>query len=153
MKKYALAVAICLIAVMVATPAFADIFRYALVPLDSTSGASGIATLNYVKTDIDRGVDKVEVRIRCRRLKPYTDYRVGVVKVDSKVIDTIGEIEDIGWFTTTGNGVGHFHRRHYFIDGDGEEVNVKKISLVVQLKVDIKFVNILVDERLPKDRT
>jgi len=153
MKKYALAVAICLIAVMVATPAFADIFRYALVPLDSTSGASGIATLNYVKTHIDLGVDKIEIRIRCRRLKPYTDYRVGVVKVDSKVIDTIGEIEDIGWFTTTGNGVGHFHRRHYFIDGGGEKVNVKEISLVVQLKVDIKFVNILVDERLLDGRT
>jgi len=150
MKKYALAVAICLIAVMIATPAFADIFRVALVPPpDNTSGASGRATLNYVKTHIDQGVDKIEVRIRCRRLKPYTDYRVAVVKDDSKAIDIIAEIEDIGWFTTTGNGVGHFQRRHYFID---EEVDVKKIFLVVQLKVDDKLVNILVDKRLLKER-
>jgi hypothetical protein len=76
-----------------------------------------------------------------------------VVKVDSKEIDIIGEIEGIGWFTTTGNGVGHFQRRHYFIDGDGEEVDVKKIFLVVQFKVDDKFINILVDKRLLKDRT
>jgi len=152
MKKYALAVAICLIAVMVATPAFADIFRVALVPGPKvpTSGASGIATLNYVKTHIDLGVDKIEVRIRCRRLKPYTDYRVGVVKNGDKVIYPNGEIEGIGWFTTTANGVGHFQMRHYFIDK--EKVDVTEIFLVVQLKVDGKFVDILVDKRPPKER-
>ena len=153
MKKYALAVAICLIAVMVATPALADIFRVALVPDPklSTSGAIGIATLNYVKTHIDQGVDKIEVRIRCRRLKPYTDYRVGVLSNgDGTVAATIDKIEGMGGFTTTGNGVGHFQARHYF--SDKEKVDVTEIFLFVQLKGNVGFVNILVDKRLLKER-
>jgi len=141
MKKYALAITICLIAVMVATPVFADIFRITLVPVDIGSGASGKATVNYVKTDIDQGVDKIGVRIHCRRLKPYTNYLVGVV--DKTAID---KVQVIGGFTTTGNGVGHFTWVKY-LDGKGFDIN--RFFLVVGFDV---LKPILIDKRPPKER-
>lgn len=139
MKKYALAVAICLIAVMVAMPAFADVFKVVLVPTkEAPRGASGFVTLNYVKTYSDQGVDKMEARIRCSRLDKNARYRVARV-------DDEGNREPIDFFTTTGGGVGHLHDRYYF---DGGDVNVDEIFLVIQSEVGGKWIDILKDERL-----
>ena len=142
MKKYVLALAICLIAAMGATAAFADVFKVVLVATKQTPpGASGLVTLNYVKTYSDQGVDKIEARIRCSRLEKNARYRVAR--------DDKGNIEPIGFFTTTGGGVGHLHDRYYFVDGD---VNVDEIFLVIQSEVEVggKWIDILKDKRLPK---
>jgi len=105
MKKVAIALAICLVA-LVASAAFA-----AAVKIDLTNvfaepnhpDAVGKAVLNYAK-----GADKTEIQVNCSGLIAGDDY---VVYLEIGV----GVFTHIGEFTAGPNGKGTFHAR---LDGD-----------------------------------
>lgn len=109
MKKYAVAIAICLVALMTAI-ALAGAVR---VMLTSTSdpnavpGSSGRAILNYAESD-----DKTEIQVNCWRLTGQTKYSVWI-QLDSWSC--------LGTFETNKKGQGHLHAR---VPGDQSAVPI-----------------------------
>ena len=104
MKKYASVVAICMLAVMVATAAFAAAVKIDLANSGEANhpDAVGKAVLNYAK-----GADKTEIQINCSGLIPGNTYEV-YVKCNAGWVS-------IGEFVAGPNGKGTFHARP---DGD-----------------------------------
>lgn len=104
MKKLAIGVTICLLAVMVGTVAFAAAVRIELDAYNYSGHegyGDGKAILNYAK-----GADKTEIQVNCSGLIPDEEYTV--------LVDH-GGWTPIGTFVAKKNGKGNFHER---VDGD-----------------------------------
>ena len=102
MKKYTVAIAICLIALM-ATMTFAGAVNVALCPDAAPDDARGRAILNYAK-----GADKTEIQVNCWGLDPDYNYTAWI-NVTGLGCPEIGGWSNIGTFSVNTKGNGHVH--------------------------------------------